>query len=250
MDNYENTVADEQMLDTEQSADDAQAAEVTAEDILATLTTGKPNVETAVDTGDGDQTAGESEEQVEQGGKQDAKIGKQIRAALKSQHETLIKRIGQGMTEAEIVELVRNHQANKLAQENKDISPAAARMIIDARVKDDGYNPAADEQMKSDINSLYEDGWTIEQLQAFANDQTAQADVAKGKSARQAATAYLMRQAAEAKKPAKKSVPNIRNSSGTGGSVTNKFARMSDKEFAKLSDNLYERLLAGEKISL
>lgn len=249
MENYEASVADELMLDTEQSADDAQAAEVTAEDILSTLTSGRSDVETAVDTGDGDQTEETHAEQGGQNGKQDAKVGKQIRAALKSQHDTLIKRIGQGLSEAEIVELVRNHQAQKLSQENKDISPAAARMIIDARNKDDGYDPAASDKLKADIDSLYADGWSFEQLQAFANDETAQADVAGGKTARQAATAYLMRQATGSK-PAKRSVPNLRNATGSGAPAFDRYARMSDKEFAKLSDNLYERLLAGEKISL
>lgn len=250
MDNYENTVADELMLDTEQSADDAQAAEITAEDILSTLTSGESKAETAVDTGDGDQTEEETGAAgAERSGKQDAKVSKQIRAALKSQRDTLIKRIGQGLSEAEIVELVRNHQAQKLAEENKDISPAAARMIIDARNKDTNYDPGADEKMKADINSLYEDGWTLEQLQAFANDETAQADVASGKTARQAATAYLMRQNG-AKKPAKRSVPTLRNATGSAVPAYDRYARMSDKEFAKLSDNLYERLLAGEKISL
>ena len=249
MENYENTVADELMLDTEQSADDAQTAEVTAEDILATLTSGGSNAETAVNSGDGDPAEEQQHEEPAQESKQDAKVSKQIRAALKSQRDTLIKRIGQGLSEAELVELVRNHQAAKLAEENKDISPAAARMIIDARNKDDGYNPAATDKLKAEIDSLYADGWTIEQLQAFANDESAQADVASGKTARQAATAYLMRQAA-GKKPAKKSVPSLRSATGDGAMIPDRFARMSDKEFGKLSDNLYERLLAGEKISL
>ena len=95
------------------------------------------------------------------------------------------------------------------------------------------------------------DGWTAEQLRAFAADETAQRDIAAGKTARQAATAYLMRRSrTAAPRPARHGVPALRVASAGSVPHTHAIDRMSSSEFAAFSDGLYERLLAGERISL
>ena len=61
-----------------------------------------------------------------------------------------------------------------------------------------------------ELESLLADGWTQQQLQAFAADEQAQRDVALGMGARRAATAYLMRRAQEPPRPVKRAVPAIK----------------------------------------
>ena len=106
------------------------------------------------------------------------------------------------------------------------------------------------EHMAQELTALLEDGWTQEQLRAFAADETALADLASGQSARRAATAYLMRCAARPQPRARHGVPAMRTAGAGGVPRTHAIDRMSSSEFARFSDGLYERLLAGEKITL
>ena len=105
--------------------------------------------------------------------------------------------------------------------------------------------------IERDVLQLMEDGWTAEQLRAFAADENAQRDIAAGKTARQAATAYLMRRSrTAAPRSARHGVPALRTASSADVPRTHAIDRMSSSEFAAFSDGLYERLLAGERISL
>lgn len=106
------------------------------------------------------------------------------------------------------------------------------------------------EHIAQELTALLEDGWTQEQLRAFAADETALADLASGQSARRAATAYLMRCAARPQPRARHGVPAMRTAGAGGVPRTHAIDRMSSSEFARFSDGLYERLLAGERISL
>lgn len=122
------------------------------------------------------------------------------------------------------------------ADEQEDVPPSAEDAVRD--------------HIAGELQALLEDGWTAEQLRAFAADEAALADMAAGQSARRAATAYLMRQAARPQPRARHGVPAMRTAGSGGVPRTHAIDRMSSSEFARFSDGLYERLLAGERISL
>jgi hypothetical protein len=101
--------------------------------------------------------------------------------------------------------------------------------------------------IKSGIIALFEDGWTQEELEAFSNDPQARADIKAGKDVIRAAMAYT-RRAKAAAKPAKKGVPTFRNAATAGAKETNKIETMSDEEFARFSDRMYEEAMSGKRI--
>ena len=102
---------------------------------------------------------------------------------------------------------------------------------------------AAQEALAGEIRALYQDGWPVEQLEALAGDGQAHEEMARGASLRQAATAFLMRRA-----DAGRNLPQMRT--GAYGTAKNAahVSQMSDAEFARFSDEAYQRLMAGEKI--
>ena len=136
-------------------------------------------------------------------------------------------------------------------------------------------------RLSEELTGLYQDGWPIEQLQAFAEDEGARAQIAAGATARQAATAYLMRaiesgsagkevmqqaeretgqadggqtgedganeaeDAAPERRRRKRGVPALRAATTGGMPLGNAIERMSGSEFARFSDEVYARLMAG-----
>ena len=101
------------------------------------------------------------------------------------------------------------------------------------------------------LNTLYEDGWTNEELLEFSQDATVREDIQKnGKTVRQAARAYLRRQSAAQKteeKSGKRGVPTMRSASNTGAGGRDQIAEMSDKEFDKFYRQVMSDSLAGKK---
>lgn len=248
MNEFDTSVAvDEQSM--EMPADDAQAAEViSAEALAAELMSGNGAGETAVETGDGDQPAQESEP-AKKGQKEDNKRGDQIRAALRQQRKTIFED-ELGESEETVRELIRAHRAEKLVKEDPDITPKAARKIIEAQEM--VHQPKADkglEEMTAAVQTLIDDGWTAEELHAFVADETAQADMAGGKSVRQAARAFEKRQMAMPAKTKKQSVPTFRSPATGGAQNRNLIADMSDADFAKFSDRAYQALMEGKKVT-
>lgn len=114
--------------------------------------------------------------------------------------------------------------------------------------------PAAEEDpnaaIKNGILELFEDGWTQEELTAFCNDPQARADIKAGKDVIRAAMAYTRRSKAAAKPAAKKSVPTFRNAATAGAKEQNRIEAMSDEEFARFSDRMYEEAMSGKRIRL
>lgn len=101
------------------------------------------------------------------------------------------------------------------------------------------------------LNTLYEDGWSAEELLEFSQDATVREDIQKnGKTVRQAARAFLRRQNAAAKaeeKSGKRGVPTVRTASNTGAGARNQVAEMSDAEFDKFYRQVMDDSLSGKK---
>ena len=154
----------------------------------------------------------------------------------------------EGAQEERIHEPAGESAAEETAEQAQDTAPQEEEQ--------DGAQPGSDENtlqasIERDVLQLMDDGWTAEQLRAFAADENAQRDIADGKTARQAATAYLMRRSrTAAPRSARHGVPALRTASSADVPRTHAIDRMSSSEFAAFSDGLYERLLAGERISL
>ena len=249
----ENTVAagedmDETMAAAEAPADDAQAAEITAEELMDNLTGGAQGNEpesTGEDGGQADGAAHEDEQKHTQ-----EKTDRRIRAALRQQRETIFRQLG--MSEAEVRELIRQSKADKLAKDDPEISPKAARRIVEAEERTEGDVDRA--ALVSGIRSLMEDGWTSGELLAFSQDETAQQQIAGGKTVRQAANAYLRRQMGAApstqSSAARREVPTVRARPTEAARDRNAIADMSDEEFDRFSRRAMSEAMAGKRITI
>lgn len=108
-------------------------------------------------------------------------------------------------------------------------------------------------QITSGLQALIDAGWSKEELGAFVADAAVKQDIAGGKSVEQATIAYLHRamRAQSATKPAaKKGVPTFRNAATAGAKEQNRIETMSDEEFARFSDRMYEEAMGGKRIRL
>lgn len=248
MENNFDTVAEEMqdMLASEQSADDAQAA-IDAEELMHDLT-GEESGETAANTGASDQPARKTPEKNEQG-KED-KFSRRMRAALANQKKQLYAELGG--SEEEIREILRTHRAQQLSRENPKISPEAARIIMEEREKAQSVQPAANNELVAGIQGLIEDGWTREMLTEFVNDETVREQVnEEGVSVRKAAFAYLQRQRTQQGKPAgKKSVPTLRTATAAGTIDSDRIEEMTDAEFEAFDRRAREAMANGKKVRL
>lgn len=250
MNEFDTSVAMDENYDyMEQPADDAQEADViTAEELAAMLMNGNGAEETAEDTGDGDQSA---QEQVKgkDGQHYAAKKDNQIRAALKQQRKTIFEELG--ASEDTVRELIRAHRAAQITKEDPEITPKAAMKIVEAQEK--AAKPKEDKSladMTAQVQSLLDDGWTTEELEAFAADDTAQEDMANGMSVRQAARAFDKRQHTAPTKAKKRGVPTLKTpAAGNGTKRGNLIEDMSDEDFARFSDNAYRALMDGKKVT-
>lgn len=108
-----------------------------------------------------------------------------------------------------------------------------------------------DNPYASGLQTLYEDGWTEENVAALISDPTALREIQGGKTVRQAAFAFMHRQMQGAQtKPTKKSVPTFRNPATAGAKTPNRIETMSDEEFARFSDRMYEEAMSGKRIRI
>jgi len=249
MENMEYSVAMDNEQFMEQSADDAQAAEViSAEELAAELMAGNSDGETVVNTGDDGQTPQERAGEAKQGQQQAAgKRDNQMRAALRQQRKTIFEELGE--SEDTVRELIRAHRAAQITKEDPEITPKAARKIVEAQ--EQAAQPKQDKNladMTASVQGLLDDGWTPDELREFAADETAQAEMANGKSVRQAATAFMKRQTAP-QTAKRRGVPTFRSAATSGAKQGNLIDDMSDAEFARFADRAYQAAMNGKKVS-
>lgn len=236
-----------EQLQPQMSADDAQAAEeISAEELMANLT-GESSGQTAENEGDSgqhEQTQQDTERQQKQ--EENDKFSRRISAALRSQKEQIYRELG--MSEADVRELIRAHKAEQMHKEDPEISPKAARQILEAR--EASAKPQEDPrmaQMRADLNTLAEDGWTGEELQAFTTDAAVIEAIDSGKTVRQAAMQYLRR--SQTQHTTKKAVPTMRTATSSAPPDEDRIASMSDKEFDELVKRARDAAYSGRKVT-
>lgn len=238
------------------SADDAQESnEIGLDDLMDNLTGAPETEETAEQTGD---SAPETQEQKPDGDKD--KFSRRIASALANQRKGFqkeldfsakVRGVSGDMTEEEIAEALRSYQASKIAKGDADISEKAARKIVEEREKAAaGQAGNREAEITSGLNSLIDDGWTMEELRAFSSDEQVKQDVNSGMSIRKAAKAYLQREAAPKENaPGKRrSVPTAKTAGAGNVPEENKIENMTDAEFARFSDRAQEMMMEGKRV--
>ena len=234
---------------TEQPADDAQAAEVTADALMANLL---GEGEMAENAGDGGPASSEGQKSQQQ--EKDDKFSRRMKAALANQRRQLFAELGG--SEEEIREIVRERRAEQLSKENPKISPEAAKMIVEEREKAKPQE-GPDAGAVAAIHSLIDEGWTREELNAFVKDEIALEQInVDGVSIRRAAMDFFRRYKSageanhEKETEKRRGVPTFRSASTAQAQGRNAIAEMSDEEFAKFSKRMEEEALSGRKIRL
>ena len=246
----DNSVAMDEAISMEAPADDAQAAEISAEELMGNLTGGAPEAEQAENSGDGGQAEEAQQGETQQQEAESEKVGKRIAAALRQQRRTIFEQLG--ASEDEVRELIRASKAEKLSKEDPDISPKAARRIVEAEERHAGED-AQKQAITQGIQSLFEDGWTSDELRAFSMDATVREDIAAGRSVRQAATAYLRRgRSAQEQPPAganpRRGVPTRRSQATAPTRDRSAIDDMTDAEFAAFSERAMEAAMSGKRV--
>lgn len=238
------------------SADDAQESnEIGLDDLMDNLTGASETEETAEQTGD---SAPETQEQKPDGDKD--KFSRRIASALANQRKGFqkeldfsakVRGVSGDMTEDEIAEALRSYQASKIAKGDADISEKAARKIVEEREKAAaGQTGNREAEITSGLNSLIDDGWTMEELRAFSSDEQVKQDVNSGMSIRKAAKAYLQREAVpkETAPGKRRSVPTAKTAGAGNVPEENKIENMTDAEFARFSDRAQEMMMEGKRV--
>lgn len=262
MENIENTVAamePENAGDAaEQLADDAQATEVSVEEVIANLQLGGEGAEKVENEGDDSHSAQETPAQMNKSNRQGEGKGRQIAAALKQQRQDIFKDLG--MSEDAVRELIRTHKASELAKENPDVSPTAARMIIEAREQASAGGIQVTDAHRNDIRALYAAGWTKDQLLAFTQDERTMNDVRNGMSVRDAALAYAGRMGGRQAEPQgepedipvqkkrKSGVPSAAATAAGSAPEPNPIEHMSEAQYDRFMKDLRKRAMRGEKV--
>lgn len=238
--------------------DDASAVEeISIEELVADLNS--PDSGETVEQGD-DGPAEDSEEGKKQPETKDTKdkFSRRISAALKNQEGQLIHELGRGKyTRAQIMEAVDEHLARKMHEEDAEISPKAAKKIIEAEARSGAPANAQLDALKAGMKGLVEDGWTEEELRAFVSDESVRDDIAAGKTVRQAARAYERRQrtapAAETR-PAerKRAVPTIKSAGlPAEGNIGEDFIdEMTPEQFAAFRAKVQRARMQGKQVRL
>lgn len=249
----DNSVAMDEAISMEAPADDAQAAEISAEELMGNLTGGAPEAEQAENSGDGGQAEEAQQGETQQQEAEGDKVGKRIAAALRQQRRTIFEQLG--ASEDEVRELIRASKAEKLSKEDPDISPKAARRIVEAEERHAGED-AQKQAITQGIQSLFEDGWTSDELRAFSMDPTVREDIAAGRSVRQAATAYMRRgrsavpdrSAAPEAAGNRRGVPTLRSQATAPTRDRSAIEAMTDEEFAAFSERAMEAAMSGKRV--
>ena len=254
MENMENTVAMQEKAGMEVPADDAQAAEVSVEELVAQFTQGNAPEETVENEGDNGQNGQETEdgEQPEEQENSD-KFGRRIAAALRSQERTLIAEIGGcKLSKAEITEIIREHQARKMSEEDPEISQKAARKILEAQ--DNAAKPEANAkvaELTATMKDMISKGYTPEEIRTLISDKDVRADVESGKNLWQAARAYERRRSEAAEQPARKRAPRTARSTAAGGvTEPNLIETIPEDKFDDFLEELRRRAMRGEKVRI
>lgn len=242
---------------TQELADDAQAGrEVTMDDLMDNLTGGAQaeTEETAEQTGDGD-----PETQAQPQTEDKDKFGRRIASALANQKRGFQKDLdfsarvhgaAGDMTDDEIADALRDYQARRIAESDADISPKAARRIVEAQERANqsrADNPQMG-QAEAEVQSLYADGWTTDELRVLTNDAEVQRLFAAGVSLRKAAKMYLQRQQTVQPQTPKRGVPTAKTAGSGAPPDDNAITNMTDAEFDAFQKRVERAAMEGKRV--
>lgn len=250
MENNEVMVAAQETA-AEMPAADAQAAEITVEEVIAKLNAGMSAQEKVENEGDDSHQA--QEETQEKPGKtsESARRDNQMRSALKQQRKTIFEK-DLGMPEEQVRELIRAHKAAEMAKKDPEISEKAAMMIVKAQesAAEQQDAIAVTEEQRGDVLSLMTQGWTQEALLEFAQDRQAMEDILGGMSVAQAAQEYKGRkeEGVQQTSARRKSAPIARGTSAGSTSVQNPIDAMTDEQYDAFMADVRRRAMRGEKV--
>lgn len=171
------------------------------------------------------------------------KFEARIRAALDSQRRgfardagfaSQVRRAAQGMSDEDIVSAVREQNARRMRA-----------------FPGEQAGPGDVEAYKQGIRELIADGWTREELTAFAGDASVREALAAGATLRRAAKAFLTR-ARQQEGPASRrtGVPTARNTAAGSGEESERIESMSDAEFERFSRRARQAMMQGKAIRL
>ena len=145
---------------------------------------------------------------------------------------------------------------DNLMQENppEEETPPEAEQTAQEEQKEEELTPeqAREQSIKNELQELFVDGWTSEELLAFSRDRGVREDIQAGKSVSRAAAAYERRRrnnAAESKQETKKGVPTLKSSATANAKDASRISEMSDAQFAELSKRAREAMLEGKLVS-
>lgn len=138
--------------------------------------------------------------------------------------------------------------ANAAAETLLTEQPAAEEQQ-EQQVEEPAQENERQNELSAGLNELFEDGWTVEELEKLVLDEQLRADIQAGKNLMRAVNAYTRRQKTEAAPAAgaKRAVPTVRTASNSGAAEHNKFEDMSDKEFDAFYKQAMDDSLAGKK---
>lgn len=171
------------------------------------------------------------------------KFEARIRAALDSQRRgfardagfaSQVRRAAQGMSDEDIVSAVREQKARGMrASQGEQAEPGDV------------------EAYKQGIRELIADGWTREELTAFAGDASVREALAAGATLRRAAKAFLTRaRQQEGAASRRTGVPTARNTAAGSGEESERIESMSDAEFERFSRRARQAMMQGKAIRL
>ena len=171
------------------------------------------------------------------------KFEARIRAALDSQRRgfardagfaSQVRRAAQGMSDEDIVSAVREQNARRMRA-----------------FPGEQAEPGDVEAYKQGIRELIADGWTREELTAFAGDASVREALAAGATLRRAAKAFLTRaRQQEGAASRRTGVPTARNTAAGSGEESERIESMSDAEFERFSRRARQAMMQGKAIRL
>lgn len=247
----DNTVAvPEENTGMEQPADDAQAAEISVEELVAQLTEEPGADEQVENSGDDGRDAQKEPDSTQQEQETGDRFGRRIASALKSQREQIFRDMG--MPEAEVRELIRAHKAEQMAKDDPDISEKAARKILEAQEKAKAPEPDPRvAELSGAMRDMLERGWTQEELTALVSDNAVREDIENGRTLWQAARAYERRQATATEAQSKKRAVRTARQSAAGESPDIDLIKsIPDDKFDAFMDGLRKRAMRGERVRI
>lgn len=171
------------------------------------------------------------------------KFEARIRAALDSQRRgfardagfaSQVRQAAQGMSDEDIVSAVREQNARRMRASTGEQA-----------------GPGDVEAYKQGIRELIADGWTREELTAFAGDASVREALAAGATLRRAAKAFLTRaRQQEGAASRRTGVPTARNTAAGSGEESERIESMSDAEFERFSRRARQAMMQGKAIRL